>query len=108
MGSILPVDVSHPEITCTDDQRMAWFQNLPGDQPFGEIQPHTCTVEPNDDLHALDYSLQLAVAFRTQLSSGNANPCIAAESGALEAPSDDSDEEATIDLGFVRARRYSR
>jgi hypothetical protein len=71
-----------PSNACDEEERKQWFQNRPGDQPFGQINNQCQVVEsPTPPLTALDYSLQMRVAFNniTARTSGDLrynNPCI--------------------------------
>jgi hypothetical protein len=59
---------------CTDAQKLHWFRNLRGNQPFGGISA-SCQPQPPAGVVALDYSLQLSVALNAIASGEFVNPC---------------------------------
>jgi hypothetical protein len=66
-----------PPKTCTDAEKMIWFRNLAGSEAFQRLPQGACTLSPaTPPPTALDYSLQVSVAFNSQSTPGNVNPCL--------------------------------
>ncbi|MEI6791401.1 MAG: hypothetical protein WCK42_09500, partial [Myxococcaceae bacterium] len=60
----------------SNEQKMVWFRNLPGSEPFGIIDAKTCSyTSPNEKIVPLDYSLQMSVAWKNYASGAQFNPC---------------------------------
>ena len=59
---------------CTDGQKLHWFRNLRGNQPFGAVSA-SCQPQQPTGVVALDYSLQLSVALNAMASGEFVNPC---------------------------------
>jgi hypothetical protein len=59
----------------SDAQKLFWFRDFPGDQPFGAVDLTCLPVNPSAPLHALDFSLQLSVSVQNVHQFGDANPC---------------------------------
>lgn len=81
MTSQFPVDADMaPFATAcqTDEQKLWWFRNLAGDEPFGAVDDNTCLPEPppSEPPVALDYSLQMQVAVQNLLQYRDVNPCL--------------------------------
>jgi hypothetical protein len=64
--------------SCTSDQqKLLWFRNLRGDQPFGTVNASTCTLTNASPTppRPLDFSLQMSVAVQNVLQFQDVNPC---------------------------------
>jgi hypothetical protein len=58
-----------------DAQKLFWFRDFPGNQPFGAVDLTCMPVNPSAPLHALDFSLQLGVSVQNVHQFGDVNPC---------------------------------
>lgn len=71
----------------TDVEKLRWFRNLAGTEPFGKIDSATCLPVESPPAAPLDFSLQMQVAVQSALQFKNVNPCAppAAPEAAFEA-----------------------
>ncbi|WP_439360657.1 hypothetical protein [Bradyrhizobium sp. DASA03007] len=59
----------------TDAQKMLWFRDLKGNQPFGGVDASCNPITSAPPPKPLDFSLQLSVAVQNVVQFGDANPC---------------------------------
>jgi hypothetical protein len=71
-----------PDDTCTDAQAMHWFRNIPGDEPFGQMNVAPGYCQPSNPpvatppMHSLDYSLQIQRGLVNGVALNHENPCL--------------------------------
>ncbi|MDI3566507.1 hypothetical protein [Bradyrhizobium sp. Arg816] len=59
----------------TDAQKMLWFRDLKGNQPFGGVDASCNPITSAPPPKPLDFSLQLSVAVQNVVQFGDVNPC---------------------------------
>lgn len=59
----------------TDAQRMFWFRDLKGTQPFGSVDASCNPITSGSPPSPLDFSLQMSEAVQNVLQFGAVNPC---------------------------------
>lgn len=73
-----------PADTCSEQDKMNWFRNIDGSEPFGVTTQASgfCDLTepplPTPPVHSLDYSLQLQLALALSQGLGHPNPCMGA------------------------------
>lgn len=87
---------------CDATEKQVWFRNISGSTPFGRINDQCVRSSSTTGLTALDYSLQMAVAFRMFRTSALRNPCIAAPPAAPEAVAPELAPSAEPEYDVIR------
>ncbi|WP_339345025.1 hypothetical protein [uncultured Alcanivorax sp.] len=71
-----------PGSSCSEQEKMNWFRNIQGSEPFGITTQNTgfCGLtnppRPTPPVYPLDYSLQLQLALALSKGLGHPNPCL--------------------------------
>lgn len=72
----------------TDAQKMYWFRDLRGSQPFGAVDASCNPVTSGSVAQPLDFSLQMSVAVQDVVQYHDINPCSPQSTSAMTAPAE--------------------